>query len=175
MGFLRLSIREKRVITLLAILLSGLLLYEGIWVPVSAWRQRLHMAVSVKKRQALELAALVDASNGLQERLQAIRKQIEERPVDFDLFSFLRRIADSLEMGTHITAMKPLQTETVGPYRLVRMEVKWKDIEWVPLLQWMAQVEGSGHSVRVQKLVIIPSPENPTMLEASIQVQTLER
>lgn len=175
MGFLRLSIREKRVITLLVVLLSGLLGYEGIWVPLSAWRQRLHTAVSVKQHQALELASLVDASNGLQERLQAIRKQVEERPGDFDLFSFLRQVSDSLEMGTHIAAMKPLPSETIGPYRLVRMEMKWKDIEWGPLLQWMAQVEGSGRSVRVQKLVITPSPENPTMLEASMQVQTLER
>lgn len=175
MVFLRLSIREKRVITLLAILLSGLLLVEGIWVPLSAWRQRLHTAVSIKQHQALQLASLVDASNGLQERLQAIRNQVEARPKDFDIFSFLRQVSDPLEMGTHIAAMKPLPSETVGPYRLVRMEMKWKDIEWVPLLQWMAQVEDSGRSVRIQKVLILPSPENPTMLEASLQVQTLER
>ncbi|MEW6259538.1 MAG: type II secretion system protein GspM [Thermodesulfobacteriota bacterium] len=175
MVFLRLSIREKRIIVLLAVLLSGLLFYEGIWVPLSTWRQRLHTAVSVKKRLVHELASLVDESNGLRQRLETVRKQIEERPGDFNLFSFLRQVSDSLGIGTHLAVMKPLPSETLGPYRLVRMEIKWKDVEFASLLQWIDRLEGAGHSVRVQKLMITPSPENPTMLEAAIQVQTLER
>ncbi len=175
MRSLRLSIREKRVIVLLAVLVTCVLSYEGLWVPLSAWRQRLHTAVAVKQRQAQEMASLVEISNGLQQRLNAIRKQIDERPGDFDLFSFLRQSADSLGIATHIAVMKPLPSETIGPYRLVRIEMKWKGIEFAQLLQWMAQVENAGQSVRVQKLLITPSQENPVMLEASLQVQTLER
>lgn len=171
----RMRRREKNALGVLAALLVAILLYEGICAPLLRWRQRQRAIIAVKTAQLQQLSTSLDEFRSIEKRLLLLQNMIDTRRRDFTLFSFLNQISETLDLGKHIVLMKPTHPETIGPYRLARIEMKWKDVGLDTLVQWLGQVEESGNLVHVQKLALQPSTENPALLDVGIQVQTLER
>lgn len=171
----RMRRREKNALSVLAALLVAILLYEGLCAPLSRWRQRQRTIIAVKTAQLYQLNNSLDEYRRIEKRLLHLQNMIDTRRRDFTLFSFLNQISEVLDLGKHIVLMKPTHPEVIGPYRLSRIEMKWKDVRLESLVQWLGRVEESGNLVHVQKLTLQPSTENPEMLDVGIQVQTLER
>lgn len=170
----RMHRREKNALGVLLALLITILLYEGLCAPLLKWRQQQRSIIAVQTAQLAQLSALRDEYRCIEQRLLALQHMIDARSRDFTLFSFLNQISDALDLGSHIVLMKPSHPETIGPYRLARIEMKWKEIGLESLVQWLGRVEEPGNLVHVQKLTLLPSTENPALLDVGIQVQTIE-
>jgi len=171
----RMRRREKNALSILAALLVAIFLYEGLCAPLLRWRQRQRSIIAVKTAQLHQLDTALDEYRRIAERRLLLQNRIDTRRRDFTLFSFLNQISEVLDLGKHIVLMKPTHPERIGPYRLARIEMKWKDVRLDSLVQWLGRVEESGNLVHVQKLTLQPSTENPALLDVGILVQTLER
>jgi general secretion pathway protein M len=102
-------------------------------------------------------------------------EQFENRPESFTLFSFLDQLAGRTGIKAHVSYMKPSSTinEETG-VSLSRVEMELQAISLKDLTKYLYHVETSENMVIVKRLSIARKGKSEGLIDAVLQVETVE-
>ena len=167
--------REQFIIVLGVIGLAIILfLYWGIF-PLLDRRERSERQVLAREKELREMLAYQQEYQQLQSKLRLTTAQLEKRPGDFSLFSFLDQLAGTAGIKKNVVYMKP---STIGDgekdLNRSRVEIKFAEITLEQVSRFLQRVETSPNLVEVPRLSIKQLNQEHGFLEAVLQVETLD-
>ena len=111
----------------------------------------------------------------LQNDISASMSKFKQRPKNFTLFSFLDWLAGETGIKKHVSYMKPSTTinEKTG-VSLSRVEMELRGISLKDLTRYLYEVETSENMVVVKRLSISRKGREKAMIDAVMQVETVE-
>lgn len=146
-----------------------------IFTPLFEKRDDLHEKLTAKRRTLAEMRQLQREHQNLQSDITASMSQFEQRPNNFTLFSFLDQLAGETGIKKHVSYMKPSTTinEKTG-VSLSRVEMELRGISLKDLTRYLYEVETSENMVIVKRLSISRKGGEKAMIDAVMQVETVE-
>jgi len=143
--------------------------------PLFEKREALHEKLSAKRRTIAEMQQLQREHQELQKDITDSMSRFEQRPRQFTLFSFLDQLAGETGIKTHVSYMKPSTTinEKTG-VSLSRVEMELREISLKDLTRYLYEVETSENMVIVKRLSISRTGREKAMIDAVMQVETVE-
>ena len=172
---LNLNRREKLAVYGGGIVVAIFIVVQLIIAPLFEKRDALQDTLSAKRRTLAEMRQLQREHQDLQNDIAASMSQFEQRPDDFTLFSFLDQLAGETGIKKHVSYMKPSTTinEKSG-VSLSRVEMELKGISLKDLTRYLYEVETSENMVIVKRLSISRKGREKAMIDAVMQVETVE-
>lgn len=173
---IKLARREKVMILGGLSLLSALLLWELALSPLIADANKLEKQIVSEQQQLKELALLAKEYKSLKEVTGGFEATLKKRPQDFALFSMLETLAGAVKIKEHIKYMKPSKSKKTEKGGLISssVEIRLEGITMEQLFDYMNRIEDPANVVWVKRLSIKRNQEEQGMIEATMQVSTLE-
>ena len=135
-------------------------------------RHKVKGAIAGSEKTLRELAGLGGEFTVLRERQAEIRRAIERRPPDFNLFSDLERRAAEAGVKTNIRSITPLKTIAVGPYEEASVEIRLNKMTMRQLTDFLYKMESREDAVRIRRMSVEKTREDPGYLNVQIQAHT---
>jgi len=172
-GFDRLEPRERLVIYGgLAILICFVFL-QFIFAPYLAASKKLDRSLINRKADIVELKLLQQEYRNLQEQAGGIRKQLETRPPNFSLFSYLDGQASAAAVKDFISYMKPSTSEnSQGDLVESLVEMKLQEIGLKQLVDFLQRIESPENVVSIKRISIQESGQQENSLDVIMQIVT---
>lgn len=172
---IKLNRREKLVVYGAGVLIALFLLAQLIITPLFEKREQLESRLQQERQTLSEMEQLQEDYQSLQESISASKNQFRNRPADFTLFSFLDGLAGETGIKQHVSYMKPSTTvnDNTG-VTLSRVEMELQAISVKDLTQYLYNVETSENMVMVKRLSISRTGREDSLLDAVLQVETVE-
>ncbi|UCF90946.1 MAG: type II secretion system protein M [Desulfobacterales bacterium] len=171
----KLNKREKYIVYGVAGLIGLLILVQLIVKPVLDRRDRLQRNLQATAIMLEEMRRLQTEYQGLQDKAEVLQARFGRRAQDFTLFSFLDRLAGEAGIKDRISYMKPSRTfERTTAYKISRVEMKLEAITLEQLAAYLHGVETSENMVSIRKASISKKDQTQGLLNAVLQVETLE-
>jgi general secretion pathway protein M len=172
---LNLNPREKMAVAAAGIVVAAFLVLQFVITPFFENRQALRDQLEAKSRSLAEMRELQDEYQRLQHSLSISMEQFENRPESFTLFSFLDQLAGRTGIKAHVSYMKPSSTinEETG-VSLSRVEMELQAISLKDLTKYLYHVETSENMVIVKRLSIARKGKSEGLIDAVLQVETVE-
>jgi len=173
--FGRLSRREKVALAGGALLLAAWLAVELGVAPLFERRARLRQAVAAKTAQLAEMEGMKAEVEGIRGRARRAEQRFERRDKGFTLFGFLDQLAGQTQVKDRVTTMRPSKIEQKNsPLKLSRVEMKLEGVTLEQLTRFLVGVETSRNEAVVSKLSVSRREKTDGLLDAVLQVETLE-
>ncbi|MCU0592768.1 MAG: type II secretion system protein GspM [Desulfobacterales bacterium] len=171
----KLSRREKFIVAGGGGLLALFLLIQLVIVPVFERNARMTRAVQSKSQILADMQRLKSEYDSLSARAQQSEARFTQRDKGFTLFSFLDQLAGQARVKERVSYMRPTKTEQKNsPLKLSRVEMKLEAVTLEQLTAFLHGVETSRNMVSVSKLSITRRDQKEGLLDAILQVETLE-
>ena len=172
---LNLNRREKLAVYGGGILVALFIAVQLIITPLFEKRDALQDKLAAKRRTIAEMRDLQREHQDLKSDITASMSQFEQRPKNFTLFSFLDQLAGETGIKKHVSYMKPSTTinEKTG-VSLSRVEMELRGISLKDLTRYLYEVETSENMVIVKRLSISRKGREKAMIDAVMQVETVE-
>jgi general secretion pathway protein M len=171
----KLSRREKIIVGGGSGLLVLFLLIQVVIVPVFERHTRMQRAVQSKTQILADMQRLKSEYEGLSSRAKQSEARFTRRDKGFTLFSFLDQLAGQARVKERVSYMRPSKTEQKNsPLKLSRVEMKLEAVTLEQLTAFLHGVETSKNMVTVSKLSITRRDQKEGLLDAILQVDTLE-
>jgi general secretion pathway protein M len=171
----KLSRREKIIVAGGGGLLALFLLVQLVIVPVFERNARMTRAVQSKSQILADMQRLKSEYDSLSARAQQSEARFTQRDKGFTLFSFLDQLAGQARVKERVSYMRPTKTEQKNsPLKLSRVEMKLEAVTLEQLTAFLHGVETSRNMVSVSKLSITRRDQKEGLLDAILQVETLE-
>lgn len=165
--------REKRFVIIGVILLS-LAVALQLFVRPAISRVRTLRAVVAEQRQILgELQAKSQEYESLQDKLEQMRKKIAERHEERQILSFVERVQKDCGLLQKVIYMKPTTSVIGNMYEEKSVEIKFGGVTLNETIKFLLNVQSSELQVAVRSLEIRRRVQEPTLLDAVIQVASL--
>ena len=172
---INLNRREKIAVYGVGIFIAGFLLFQLIVVPVFEKRDELQQNLAAKRETLSEIKQLQVEYQALQQKITASRNQFDKRPANFTLFSFMDRLAGQTGIKQHVTYMKPSTTvNNEAGVTFSRVEMELQGISIKDLTQYLYNIETSENMVMVKRLSISRTGRENGLIDAVLQVETVE-
>lgn len=168
---MRLSAREKTVVTLGAALLGIIVIWLVVIDPIHNNIVINEQKLVSHERQFSEIQRLAIRYSELQAGLSATEKQLK-RSGGSSILSHLEAQAQRLNVKNHIVQMKPMQGQSTRNYKESVVEIKMEKVSLALLVRFLHQVENSTELLRIKELRIRPRFDNPNLLDVRIQVSS---
>ncbi len=172
---LNLNRREKIAVYGAGIFVAAFVLVQLIVVPVFEKRDELRHKLESKRQTLSEMLQLQAEYQTLQQKVAASKNQFNKRQADFTLFSFMDRLAGQTGIKKHVSYMKPsssVNSET--GITLSRVEMELQEISVKDLTKYLYSVETSENMVMVKRLSISRTGRENGLIDAVLQVETVE-
>ena len=171
----KLSRREKIIVAGGGGLLILFMVIQLVIVPVFERNTRLRGAVQSKTQILAEMQRLKSEYDSLSARTKQSEARFTRRDKGFTLFSFLDQLAGQARVKERVSYMRPTKTEQKNsPLKLSRVEMKLEAVTLEQLTAFLHGVETSKNMVSVSKLSITRRDQKEGLLDAILQVDTLE-
>ena len=171
----KLSRREKIIVAGGGGLLILFMVIQLVIVPVFERNTRLRGAVQSKTQILDEMQRLKSEYDNLSSRSKQSEARFTRRDKGFTLFSFLDQLAGQARVKERVSYMRPTKTEQKNsPLKLSRVEMKLEAVTLEQLTAFLHGVETSKNMVSVSKLSITRRDQKEGLLDAILQVDTLE-
>jgi general secretion pathway protein M len=171
----KLSRREKIIVAGGGALLVVFLLVQLVIVPVFERHARLQRAVQSKTSILADMQRLKSEYDRLSSQAKQSEARYTQREKSFTLFSFLDQLAGQARVKERVSYMRPSKTEQKNsPLKLSRVEMKLEAVTLEQLTAFLHGVETSNNMVSVSKLSISRRDQKEGLLDAILQVDTLE-
>jgi general secretion pathway protein M len=171
----KLSRREKIIVAGGGGLLILFMVIQLVIVPVFERNTRLRGAVQSKSQILDEMQRLKSEYDSLSSRAKQSEARFTRRDKGFTLFSFLDQLAGQARVKERVSYMRPTKTEQKNsPLKLSRVEMKLEAVTLEQLTAFRHGVETSKNMVSVSKLSITRRDQKEGLLDAILQVDTLE-
>ena len=170
----RLTPREKRLVRILASLVAGIVLWQGVtwlfWDPYQARKAEL----SDLRDETLKVASLareIESTRGLIQT-QAQRLAREER--GFSLIATLEEEADRAHIKSRITRMTPRTLPPEGAYRIAMVSLEIDSVDLPHALFFLARIQRSPHFIRVTRLSMKRRFNDHSKIDLSLDVEAVQ-
>jgi general secretion pathway protein M len=156
-------------------LLILILLVQFVISPVFERSAQIERAIQSKTAMLAEMQRLRAEAETLRSSSRNSEVRYNRRDKNFTLFSFLDQLAGKSGVKERVSYMKPSKTEQKNsPYKLSRVEMKLEAVTLEQLSAYLYGVEASRNMVSVSKLSISRREQKEGLLDAILQVDTLE-
>lgn len=171
----KLSRREKVIVAGGGGLLILFALTQLVIVPVFERNARMKRAVLAKTQILADMQRLKSEYDSLSSRAKQSEARFTRRDKGFTLFSFLDQLAGQARIKERVSYMRPTKTEQKNsPLKLSRVEMKLEAVTLEQLTAFLHGVETSKNMVSVSKLSVTRRDQKEGLLDAILQVDTLE-
>ena len=135
----------------------------------------LKRTLQVKTAMLTEMRQLQSQYLAINQKAKLSMARFQQRPKGFTLFSFLDRLAGQTGIKNSISYMKPSRkAEKNSPYKISRVEMKLEAITLEQLTKYLYAVETSANMVEINKIAISKKDKKQGLINAVLQVQTVE-
>jgi general secretion pathway protein M len=171
----KLSRREKIVVAAGGCLLALFLLVQLVIAPAFSRTSQMRRAVQSKTLILADMQRLKSEYDGLKSRAKQSEGRYTRRDKGFTLFSFLDQLAGQSGIKERVNYMRPSKIEQKNsPLKLSRVEMKLEAVTLEQLTTFLARVETSRNMAVVSKLSVNRRDQKEGLLDAILQVDTLE-
>jgi general secretion pathway protein M len=171
----KLSRREKIVVAGGGCILVLFLLIQFVIAPLFNRRAQLRQAVATKTLMLAEMTRMQAEYDGLKSRSKQSEARFTRRDKAFTLFSFLDQLAGQSRIKERVNYMRPSKIEQKNsPLKLSRVEMKLEAVTLEQLATFLHGVETSRNMAVVSKLAVTRRDQKEGLLDAILQVDTLE-
>jgi general secretion pathway protein M len=174
MNIARLSLRERVMLILAALVVVGTLCYLGMVEPYRHGLQRLDRIIGTRRTQLADMRQLQQEYRQLQARLAAGQQQAAKRR-DFALLSFLEATASGLAGRENLVAMRPQPPTMRDGYREERVEIKLEKLRLPELVRLLHALETAAAPLRVTTLRVTTRFEDRNLLDVSALISYTRR
>ncbi len=138
-------------------------------------RKKLDRSIQANEKLLKEMVVLGSEYQVLHKGMEDIQKGILRRTPDFTLFSYLEKKAGDAGLRSNIKHMNPSRTPISGAYEEASVDIKLETITLGQLVKFLSNVESPEEVVRIKKLSVKKSPDNPEYLSVLVQVVTYQQ
>ncbi len=171
----KLSRREKIIVAAGGGALALFGLIQLLIVPIFEHRAQLRRSVQAKAAILAHMHQLQSEAEEIRSRSQAAEGRFRQREKGFTLFSFLDQLAGQNRVKERVSYMRPTKIEQKNsPFTLSRVEMKLEGVTLEQLASYIHGVESSRNMASVTKLSITRRDQKEGLLDAILQVDTLE-
>jgi general secretion pathway protein M len=171
----KLSRREKVVVAAGGAALILFAVIQLLILPVFEHQSQLRRSVQAKAAILAQMQQFQAEAEELKSRSQASEGRFRKRDKNFTLFSFLDQLAGQARVKERVSYMRPTKTEVKNsPFKLSRVEMKLEGVTLEQLATYIHGVESSPNMASVSKLSITRRDQKEGLLDAILQVDTLE-
>ncbi len=171
----KLSRREKLVLAGGGCLLLLFLLVQLVIAPVFARNAQRLRAIQAKTAMLGEMRGLRSEFEALKSTSQRAESRFSRRDKGFTLFSFLDQLAGKSGVKERVNYMRPSKTDQKNsPFKLSRVEMKLEAVTLEQLTNYLYGIETSRYYLTISKLSITRRDQKEGLLDAILQVDTLE-
>ncbi len=168
-----LSRRDKRTLVLgAAVLVVFLVVQFGIF-PLMDRRQRLARGIAAREKGIVEMREMQSRFHRFSRQSNTLEQQVEQRPGDFSLFSFLEAQAAKAQVKQNIAYMKPSDAVGEGGLRQIMVEMKLKAVTLKQLVAFLDLIESPEKIVELKRISIQENKKEASTLDVIMQVITL--
>ncbi len=171
----KLGQRDRLVLSAGAALALIIFVVQFALVPYADARKKLSKSIQAQEKTLKEMAALGAEYQVLQRGMETVRNGMARRSPDFTLFSHLEKKATQSGVRSNLKNMQPARAPVSGGYDEASVEIKLEKITLKQLVNFLYSVESPQDLVRVKRLSVRKSSEDPQYLSAVIQVATFEK
>lgn len=165
-----------------SILLAGLAaimvfaLLQWVIFPSLEQRRKLQRQVTVKISEVVQMKQLQKEYEDLRSSLERNRSELQKRPSQFSLFSYLDALAGRTGLKDKIVYMKPTTLDENGTQvRTSRVEMKLGKVTLDQVSRFLYHIEMSSNIIGVPRLALTQKNHGEGgYLEAVVQVETPE-
>ncbi len=171
----KLSRREKIIVAAGGAALILFAVVQLLILPVFEHRAQLRRSVQAKAAMLGQMQQFQSEAEELKSRSQESEGRFRKRDKGFTLFSFLDQLAGQAQVKERVSYMRPTKTELKNSaLKLSRVEMKLEGVTLEQLTTYIHGVESSPNMVSVSKLSITRRDQKEGLLDAILQVETLE-
>lgn len=171
-GFDKLEKREKIIVLLgIAFIVLFFALQFGLFPYLDA-KKKVENSITKRKDDLIQLQLLQQEHRGLKADEGGIKTQLQKRPSNFSLFSFLDNQATETEIKEFISYMKPSTSDGAGGLQESLVEMKLQRITLEKLVQYLQKIESPENVVSIRRVSIQESGKEKGLLEVVLQIVT---
>ena len=171
----KLSQREKIIVAGGGLALLIFLIVQFLIAPVFTRNAQMRRNVQAKTAMLAEMQRLKADHDSLKSAATQSEARFTRRDKGFTLFSFLDQLAGQARVKERVSYMRPTKTEVKNsPFKLSRVEMKLEGVTLEQLATYIHGVESSPNMASVSKLSITRRDQKEGLLDAILQVDTLE-
>lgn len=171
---MKLTKREKNLLTLTGSLILIFLLLQLVISPFLDERRRLRQGVTAQERELQEIQALSAAYQQQSRRSLELDEIISRRPPEFSLFSFLEKKAGKARLKENIKSMRPSVSSGPDNYQAELVEIKLEDVGLRQLTDYLYRIDLPRKAIRIQRISIKETRREPKQLDAVLQVASFQ-
>ena len=171
----KLSQREKIIVAGGGLALLIFLVVQFLIAPVFTRNAQMRRSVQAKTAMLAEMQRLKSDHDSMKSAATQSEARFTRRDKGFTLFSFLDQLAGQARVKERVSYMRPTKTEQKNStLKLSRVEMKLEAVTLEQLAAFLHAVESSKNMVSVSKLSITRRDQKEGLLDAILQVETLE-
>jgi len=171
---MRLSKREKIVITLGTILVITFVVLEVLVFPFADYKKKISFTLSKKEKDLIEMVEVCSEYHKLKSEAETVQKISSKRDSNFSLFSFLENISRNNNIKENVKYMKPSDVKTSGSFKESMVEMEIANINLQQLMQFLYEIEYSDVNASVKRMSIKRRQNQKGLLDVILQVVTYE-
>lgn len=173
--FNNLNKRERYAIMIGIGVLGIFLIFQLIIEPIFSATEQKKKNLQTKSVMLEQMRQWQAEYDKLTQRSNLSQSRFRNRPKGFTLFAFLNRLAAEAEIKDRITNMKPTKkVQKNSPFKLSRVEMKLDAITLEQLTNYLYKVETSKNMVEIKKISISKKDNKQRLINAVLQVETVE-
>lgn len=172
-GFDKLEPRERLVIYGGIAIIICFIFLQFMLTPYLTASKNLDRTLANRKADIVELKLLQQEYRSLQDQAGGIRKQLETRPPNFSLFTFLDSQASAAAIKDFISYMKPSTAENSDGALLESLvEMKLQEIGLAQLVDFLQRIESPENVVSIKRISVQESGKQQNTLDVIMQIVT---
>jgi general secretion pathway protein M len=168
--------REKIIVTTAGVVAAVLIVLQLAIFPVIDRRDRLRKQIRAQTVALGQMHDLKREYDTLTRFTRDMERQLKRRPKNFTLFSFTDRLAGQSGLKQNIVYMKPSTSNLKNsPYALSLVEIKLTSLTMLQLTTFLHGIEDPSKIVWVKRLSITKDDKKEGLINAVVQVETLQQ
>ena len=172
----KLTRREKYSLYALSSVICLFVVFQFLVFPSLDKRERLKRTLQAKIDILEKMTALQSEYNTIEKRTELSKSRFAGRDTGFTLFSFLDKLTGKAGIKNHVTYMKPsTSVQKNSPFKISQVEMKLQSLTLQQLTSYLHMVETSNNMVNIKRLSISKTGKQEDLIDAVLQVETVEK
>ncbi|MHC4536104.1 MAG: type II secretion system protein GspM [Planctomycetota bacterium] len=170
---MNLTQREKQTVAAGAVLFGLIVAFQVFVRPAIDQVRTLRRVVSDKQQLLGELRAKSEQYKAVSRELEKIRLELERKPEERKILSFVERIQKDSGLMQNVVYMKPSVMTVKDVYEQKTIEIKLQSITLDQLIQFLLKIESSEFTIGIRTLEIKRGLRGSGLLDTTIQLVSL--
>jgi general secretion pathway protein M len=151
-----------------------LLVIQGFIVPFFASWRATQQAIRNNEQILADVFVYSNEYRELKRKMEKIQQVLTRRTQDFNLFSYLERMAGSAGLKSSIKSISASKGSITGPYEEVPVEIRLEKITLKQLTDFLYLIESPQDMIRIRNIAVAKMKESPEYLSAQALVVTYQ-